>query len=61
MLPDIKIALPIMLVLWCAGSIVAMGSAVMLIYPAMWVAVALMFLIVTKMSGGASSETTAEN
>ncbi|MEQ8848118.1 hypothetical protein [Botrimarina sp.] len=56
MLPDIKIALPILFVLWCAGSLWAMQSPVMLIYPAMWVAVGLLFLVISKMFGAASGD-----
>lgn len=53
MLPDIKIALPLLFVLWCVGSVVAMESPVMLVYPAMWAAVALLFYIASKVVGGA--------
>ena len=53
MLPDIKISLPILLVLWCLGGYWAMNGLVMLAYPAMWAGVAVLFLVVSKVLGGA--------
>jgi len=54
MLPDIKIALPVLFVLWCVGSVWAMHSTVMLAYPAMWATVALLFYVVSKATSGGS-------
>lgn len=56
MLPDIKIALPLLFVLWCVGSVWAIQSAVLLIYPAMWAAVSVAFLVATKLLSGSSSD-----
>lgn len=49
MLPDIKISLPILFVLWCAGGYWAMHGPVMLAYPAMWAGVAGLFLVISKL------------
>ena len=54
MLPDIKITLPLLILLWCAGAVWAFGSPVMLAYPAMWLAVGALFLVVSKIAGGAA-------
>ncbi|QDT70117.1 hypothetical protein MalM25_30620 [Planctomycetes bacterium MalM25] len=57
MLPDIKISLPILFVLWCGFGYWAMGqNPVMLAYPAMWAAVVLLFFAVTKLAGPASAD-----
>lgn len=56
MLPDIKIALPILFLLWCGLGYWAMQGPVMLAYPAMWAGVAVLFLIVSKLAGGAPSD-----
>ncbi|TWT97059.1 hypothetical protein Pla108_28360 [Botrimarina colliarenosi] len=56
MLPDIKISLPVLFVLWCAGGYWAMNGPVMLAYPAMWLGVAVLFLVVSKAVGGASKD-----
>ena len=57
MIPSIKITLPVLLVLWCVGSLWAFdGSPVLLAYPAMWVGVAALFYVVTKFGGPAASD-----
>ena len=42
MLPDIKISLPIIFLLWCAAAVLLVGP-VMLAYPAMWLVVGIAF------------------
>ncbi|TWT43249.1 hypothetical protein [Botrimarina hoheduenensis] len=54
MLPSIKISLPILFLLWCAAGFWKMGGPVMLAYPAMWLGVAVLFLVVTKLLGVSS-------
>jgi len=44
-LPDIKVAIPLIFVLWCVAGLLTKGP-VMLMYPAMWGIVGLFFLIV---------------
>ncbi len=56
MLPSIRISLPVLLILWCVASIWAFKSPVMLLYPAMWIGVAVLFLLVTKVMPGESAE-----
>lgn len=56
MLPSIKVSLPILFLLWCGLGIWAMQGPVMLAYPVMWLGVAIVFLIVTKLFGGTPSE-----
>ena len=53
MLPDIKISLPILLLVWAAFGFWVMEGPVMLAYPAMWIGVAVLFLVVSKFVGGA--------
>lgn len=55
MLPDIKIMLPLLFVLWCGSAVWAFGSPVMLAYPVMWAAVVGVFLLVSKFAGGGPS------
>ena len=43
MLPDIKLSLPIIFVVWCAAAWLAFDGPVMLAYPAMWLVVGLAF------------------
>ncbi|QDU88156.1 hypothetical protein Pla175_15270 [Pirellulimonas nuda] len=42
-LPGIHISLPVIFVLWCGGAYLA-GMTPLLLYPAMWMAVGLVFL-----------------
>lgn len=53
MLPDIKISLPILVVLWCVAGYWAMGGPVLLLYPAMWGVVTLLFVAGCKLLGSA--------
>lgn len=53
MLPDIKVSLPILVVIWAAFGYWVMEGPVMLAYPAMWAAVAILFLAVSKLAGRA--------
>lgn len=55
MLPDIKISLPILFLIWCGAAYALMGGPVMLAYPAMWAGVALLFLVASKAAGPAAS------
>jgi len=50
MLPSIKISLPVIFVLWCVGGVWAMGPKI-LAYPALWAAVAAVFLLVDFLLG----------
>ena len=52
MLPSIKVMLPLLFLLWCGGAYWAFQSPVMLIYPAMWAAVGVLFVVVTKAAPG---------
>lgn len=56
MLPSIKVTLPLLIVLWCLGSLWAFGGPVLLAYPAMWIGVAALFYVVTKFGGPAASD-----
>lgn len=56
MLPSIKVSLPILFLLWVGLGIWAMQGPVMLAYPAMWLGVAIVFLVATKLFGGTPSE-----
>ena len=61
MLPDIKISLPILFVLWCGFGYWAMGqNPVMLAYPAMWGAVVLLFFAATKLAGPATADSPSD-
>ncbi len=61
MLPDIKVSLPILFVLWCGFGYWAMSqNLVMLAYPAMWAAVVLLFFAVTKLTGPATADSTGD-
>lgn len=51
MLPSIKISLPILFVLWCVVGFWKMEGPVMLAYPAMWLGVAALFYVTTKLLG----------
>ncbi|MEO1497275.1 MAG: hypothetical protein AAFV43_09010 [Planctomycetota bacterium] len=51
MLPSIKVSLPILFVLWCAVAFWKMNGLVMLAYPAMWLSVAALFYVTTKLLG----------
>lgn len=48
MLPDIKISLPIIFLVWCVAAWVAFDGPVMLAYPAMWLAVGLAFWAIDR-------------
>lgn len=56
MLPDIKVSLPILFVLWCVAGYLVMEGPVLLIYPAMWLAVGVLFLVVSKLIGDAPAD-----
>ncbi|TWT87323.1 hypothetical protein Mal64_28610 [Pseudobythopirellula maris] len=51
MLPSIKVTLPIIMVLWCVGGVMALGPEI-LAYPVLWAAVAGLFLLVDMLLGG---------
>jgi len=48
MLPDIKISLPVLFLLWCVSAWIAFDGYVMLIYPAIWAVVGAMFFAVDR-------------
>lgn len=60
MLPSIRVSLPLLLILWCGTSIWAFESPVMLIYPAMWIGVGVLFLVVSKLLGSGAVATDAD-
>jgi hypothetical protein len=43
MVPDLRISLPVIFVVWCAAAWLAFDGPVMLAYPAMWVLVGAAF------------------
>lgn len=51
MLPDIKITLPLIFILWCVGVFIAFDGWVLLAYPAMWGAVGLVFFVMQMVAG----------
>jgi hypothetical protein len=53
MLPDIKITLPFIFILWCVGVYFAFDSWVLLAYPAMWAAVGVLFFVMQTVAGKA--------
>lgn len=55
-MPDIKVSLPILFVLWCGLGYWAMQGPVMLAYPVMWLGVAILFFVVSKLFGGTPTE-----
>lgn len=57
MLPDIKISLPIIFILWCVAAVFAFKSWVMLAYPIMWAVVGLLFFALDRATadGGESN------
>ena len=48
MLPDIKISLPLIFVLWCIAAVYAFKSWVMLAYPAMWATIGVLFFVLDR-------------
>lgn len=58
-LPSIKVALPVMLVAWGVGAVLA-GMWPLLVYPVMWAAVAGVLYGVTVALGGAPAAEPAE-
>ena len=63
MLPDIRISLPIIFGVWCIAA-VWLNGPVMLAYPAMWLAVGIVFFAVDRAFGAsrpaASSPTSSD-
>jgi len=53
-LPDIKISLPAIFICWCLGAWAA-GMGPLLVYPLMWVAVALLLYVLHMVTGGKQS------
>ena len=51
MLPDIKVSLPILFLLWCGLALWGFGGPVLLAYPVIWLAVAGLFFAASKLVG----------
>jgi hypothetical protein len=58
MLPDIKITLPIIFVLWCVAAVMLNGPT-MLAYPAMWLVVGIGFWALDRALGASRRTPTA--
>lgn len=54
MLPSIKVTLPLLMILWAIGAVLA-GMWPLLLYPVMWGAVGLLFLGLHATTGGKTS------
>ena len=52
MLPDIKISLPVIFILWCIAAVYAFESWVMLAYPAMWATIGVLFFVLDRTLAG---------
>jgi hypothetical protein len=60
MLPDIKVTLPVIFVVWCVGVVLAFDGWVLLAYPAMWGCVGLLFFMLQTVSGKVVPATSRE-
>lgn len=58
MLPSIKISIPIIFFVWCVLGVLVHG-VVLLAYPAMWLAVAILFLVINTVLGSGAGKDAA--
>lgn len=53
-MPSIRVMLPLLMVVWCVGAVAA-GMWPLLVYPALWLVVAAVFFVISKLLGGMGS------